>query len=171
MLWYGYSKFNKGIPGKGCKLQSIVTVKPDKKVPWTWGEPCSLRRNFDNCHHVKAFSIHTRVRCHSEVESYSVITHKTFTESTQRIHSTCDHLYPFCQYKSLLLLGQRLSQSNSMLHVSGDVELQGPKTAEGCDSKNVTPVSLKEAGRAWAGVILLTLGEGCVWKEGKTKQE
>lgn len=32
VLWYGHSKFNKGILGKG--LQSTVAMKLDKKVPW-----------------------------------------------------------------------------------------------------------------------------------------
>lgn len=109
--------------------------------------------------------------CQTEVKSYSVVTHTTFTESPQSLCGTWDQLYPLCPYKSLLLLGQFPSQSHPILHLSGDAELQGPRRVEGCDPKNVTRVSLKEAGRAQAGADLRTCGEGCIWKEGKTKQE
>jgi len=78
-------------------------------------------------------------------KNYSFVTHMTFTESPQRLW---DQFNPFCQYKSLLLLGFLLSQSNPILHLSGCAELQGPKTADRHDPKNVTHVSLKEAGRA-----------------------
>lgn len=63
------------------------------------------------------------------------------------------------------------SQRHPMLHLSGDVEPQSPRTVDGCNPKNITHASLKKAGGAWAGVDLRTCGEGCVWKEGKTKQE
>lgn len=166
VLWYGHGKFNKAILGKGSKLQSTVAIKLGKKVACIEGEPSSLRRNFDNCHHIKAFCIHNNVCCETKVKSHTRpllnLPKGSVALGISSIHSASIY---HCSY------WDDSCQSHPILHLSGDVELQGPKRVEGYDPKNVTHVSLKEAGRAQAGADLCACGEGCVWKEGKTKQE